>query len=1271
MAAATLTFPSQTLLKNVVDPVDGTDAATKTYVDNKTGAGSVAAAGSNTQIQFNNAGSIGASANLTFDYAGNILTITGNIGANYYNGNGYYLTGIQSAGGTANTVSASSQPNITSTGNLVNLQIGNLTSSLTGGNGIVYFDGNGDANLSGNINATGNITVGSGTGGSIAGANSVTANYFIGDGSQLTGVAVYFTTGSANFANYAGNVTEAAQPNITTVGTLQYLTVSGDANIQGNLTVGGTLTYIDSTKVSIVDPVLELGGGPDGSPLSTNDTLDRGTLLHRYEGIQGSGGKAVDSFMGWKNSDSQFVFGSNVTDIASSVTVNEYANIKAANFLGNLIGTRANVSNVNFTNNVIGGNLVSANYFTGTLTTASQPNITSTGTLTSLTVSGKTTLSTVSNVIITGGTTGQYLQTDGTGNLSWVTISSATISTGTSNVKVNSDGNVTISSGGNANVLLVSGTGVVVSGNLTGINNGSMNSLSILDTTVSTNSTTGALKVAGGVGIVGNINTAGNLTVNGTSSLSNVTINGNLVAGNANFSLPVNITSPTDSTDPTTGALILTLGGLGVHGNINAGLDISGTTLTGPLTTGSQPNITSLGTLTGLDVSGIGNIANANVGNLVVNKLSNLGPAGNITITGGTAGQYLSTDGSGNLSWESAASTNRIVNSTSNVTVNNDGNVTISGSGKSNVIVVNGNAVSINGTLQIANLTTTNAVSITSTTNSTQYTNGALTIAGGLGVAGNIVTNNSLTIAGDIHTSNLIINGNSTTQGNAEFQRLVTLTNPTDSINPSTGALQITLGGLGVYGNINSGMNISGSTLTGSLTTASQPNITSVGSLSSLTVTGNITTGNVVGANLISANYLTGTLTTGNQSNITTVGTLGNLNVTSNVSTSNLIVTGNTNLGAVGNITITGGSSGQYLQTDGTGNISWRSVSTSALVSGTSNIAINPSGNVNVSAAGVANVVQIGSTQVLVTPTTDSTSTTTGAMLVNGGVGIAGNLYIGGILNVSGDFQVGNLLTNGPVAHTGEVSFTQTTYFTNAASSTNTTSGAVQITGGLGIQGNIYGGNVISSANTILRNGRNVPTFVSSATMPSTPLLGDEWYDQNNDRIYQYIYDGSNYNWIDVSGGYISANVQAQGGTLVVRDNNGNVYANTIHANELDVTNLVITGTTSISSMASAGAGKPVSNSIDTLIDTFPKTLYRSAKYIISARNDDGFEVAEVLTIHDDSISFIQTYGDVSTGTVADIVTFSSNIVAGNVCLYATGSNSNTFVNFVATYVTD
>jgi hypothetical protein len=70
--------------------------------------------------------------------------------------------------------------------------------------------------------------------------------------------------------------------------------------------------------------------------------------------------------------------------------------------------------------------------------------------------------------------------------------------------------------------------------------------------------------------------------------------------------------------------------------------------------------------------------------------------------------------------------------------------------------------------------------------------------------------------------------------------------------------------------------------LTGTLTTNAQPNITSVGTLSSLAVTGNVTAGNVTGANLVSANFVTGTLTTNAQPNITSIGTLSSLTTTGN-----------------------------------------------------------------------------------------------------------------------------------------------------------------------------------------------------------------------------------------------------------------------------------------------------------------------------------------------------------------------------------------------------
>ncbi len=91
------------------------------------------------------------------------------------------------------------------------------------------------------------------------------------------------------------------------------------------------------------------------------------------------------------------------------------------------------------------------------------------------------------------------------------------------------------------------------------------------------------------------------------------------------------------------------------------------------------------------------------------------------------------------------------------------------------------------------------------------------------------------------------------------------------------------------------GGNVSGQVgnalIAGTVYTNAQPNITSLGTLSSLTITANITSGNADLGNLATASYFTGTLTTAAQPNITSVGTLASLSVTGNVSS------GNANLG--------------------------------------------------------------------------------------------------------------------------------------------------------------------------------------------------------------------------------------------------------------------------------------------------------------------------------------------------------------------------------------
>jgi len=584
---AALTFPTPTQLKNIGDPTANSDAATKSYVDAAIGSGG----GTLNTGNVDATGNVAATGNVS---GGNIsttgnVTATGNVSANYYIGDGSLLTGVVAnnanysnfagniagsnvTGQVANalvaaTVYSNAQPNITSVGTLTSLAVtGNITAgNVDGGNVVIanYFLGNGSL-LTG-ISAT-------------TSANANYANYagnaFSVSGSNVTGAVAYATTAnSVAGANVSGQVSNAliagtvytnAQPNITSVGTLTNLSVSGNALITGNLVVGGNTTYINVETVVIEDPIIELGSGVNGAPLTNNDGKDRGTLLHYYTTT------TVDAFMGWDNSNAEFAFGSNVSVSGEVVTFNSLGNVRAGYFIGDgsqLTGINSSSGNANYANyagnafsvsgaNVSGqvgnalvagtvytnaqpnitsvgtltsldvtgnissgnaslGNAVSANYFIGTFygtanlatyaTTANavaganvsgqvsnalvagtvytnaQPNITSTGNLTGLIVSNATgvvdftttanvTLGAVGNLHITGGTSGQYLQTDGSGVLSWSTVASGStsnISNGNSNVNIaTANGNITFSAVGNANVMTITGTGANINGTL-------------------------------------------------------------------------------------------------------------------------------------------------------------------------------------------------------------------------------------------------------------------------------------------------------------------------------------------------------------------------------------------------------------------------------------------------------------------------------------------------------------------------------------------------------------------------------------------------------------------------------------------------------------------------------------------------------------------------------------------------------------------------------------------------------------------------------------
>ena len=289
------------------------------------------------------------------------------------------------------------------------------------------------------------------------------------------------------------------------------------------------------------------------------------------------------------------------------------------------------------------------------------------------------------------------------------------------------------------------------------------------------------------------------------------------------------------------------------------------------------------------------------------------------------------------------------------------------------------------GTRIYGNALIDTSLSISGNTSTTSNATGALTVAGGIGVGGNIFSSGNVTAVGllavdAIFSGNLVVNGNTvyanvTTvnikdpiieQGGNPNGSPLSLDDgkdrgsllhyyssaPTDAFmgwknansefvfasNASTSNNVITVNQLGnVRASTFIGTLSGAASTAGTVTTNAQPNITSVGILDNLSVTGNISVGNANLGNAATASYFigdgslltnlnistaavananysnfAGTVVNSTQSNITSVGTLTSLSVSGDVS-----------LGNVSNVHILGGSNAYVLSTDGTGNLSW------------------------------------------------------------------------------------------------------------------------------------------------------------------------------------------------------------------------------------------------------------------------------------------------------------------------------------------------------------
>jgi hypothetical protein len=398
-------------------------------------------------------------------------------------------------------------------------------------------------------NSTGALTV--------AGGIGVVGNIFT--SSNITSLNA--NLGNLAVANYfTGVLTTSTQPNITSLGELTSLTVAGNTILNGNLVVNGTTTTISSNNASYVDSILELHNTSDSSPLTVDDGKDVGIRVHYFKSSD------KEAFFGFANDTTALEYYVDGTE-TNGVFSGTYGNIKAGSFISDVatgtqplfVKSTTEVANLTaqFANVANTSNSATT---AGTVTTNAQPNITSLGILSSLSVTGLKTFGAPSTIKITGGSSGYVLTTDGTGNLTWTSPSTAT---GTGNANV---------AGSNTQIQYNDGTNLNASANLT-FNN------------------------------VSKTLTVDNIVANGAGLTS---ITGANVTGNVGNATHAYVADAANS-----------VAGANVTGQVANAL------VAGTVYTNAQPNITSVGTLTSVTVTG--NVSAGNVtttGNVTANLIT-------------------------------------------------------------------------------------------------------------------------------------------------------------------------------------------------------------------------------------------------------------------------------------------------------------------------------------------------------------------------------------------------------------------------------------------------------------------------------------------------------------------------------------------------------------------------------------------------------------------------------------------------------------------------
>jgi hypothetical protein len=811
-----------------------------------------------------------------------------------------------------------------------------------------------------NANVTGNIISGNANLG-----NLTTSNYFVGNGSLLTSITGSNISGQVGNALVAGTVYGAAQSNITSLGTLTGLTSGGIVNFTsssnvalgavGNVHItGGTAGYFLQTDGSGGLSWAAASAGTGNANIAGSNTQ----IFFNDAGSNALGAKSTFTFD--KTTDTlnvtnisangagiTYIAGANVNGNVTIAVQSHYANIANSVAGANVSGAVAYATTAN---SVAGANVSGAVAYATTANSVAGANVS--GTVAQATYAG--TANSVAGANVSGEVTYAATANSVSGaNVSGTVAQATYAGTANSVAGANVSGNVSSAVQSHYANIANSVAGANVSGNVTGAVQAHYANIA---NSVAGSNVSGEVTYAATANSVAGANVSGNVSSAVQSHYANIA---NSVAG-ANVS--GNVTSAVQSHYAN---IANSVAGSNVSGNVSSAVQshyaniansVSWSNVTSTPTTISGYGITDAYSNTNAGaylVSYSGDLSGANLtltGNLVISGTTT---SVNSTVTqvvdpifelgGGANGAALSNDDGKDrgtvlhyytggairdafMGWDSSNAEfgfgSAVTVASEVVTFTTYGNV------RSNYFLGNGS--------QLTGVSATSAYSTANGTSNVNIATASGNITMGVGGTAGVVT---------ITTTGVNISGTLNSTGNLTAINAALGNLATANFFTGNGSLLTSITGANVSGNVTSAVqshyanianSVAGANVSGNVTSAVQSHYANIAnSVAGANVSGEVTyaaTANAVaGANVsgqVGNALVAGTVYTAAQTNITSLGTLTGL---TSGGTVNFTTSSNVTLGAVGNLHISGGSANYYLQTDGSGALSWAAVATTSM----------------------------------------------------------------------------------------------------------------------------------------------------------------------------------------------------------------------------------------------------------------------------------------------------------------------------------------------------